>query len=68
MSSRDQCRREIEHVLGNEPKGQWTALISRAVTKAQDAFSASIAPSGPSEIEAPEALAFVVPDLVPATA
>src|SRR6185369_2308797 len=38
VSSRDQCRREIEHVLGNEPKGQWTSLISRAVTKAKDAY------------------------------
>jgi hypothetical protein len=57
-----QCRREIEHVLGNEPKGSGRLLISRAVTKAQDAFLKVDRSVRTSEIEAPDALAFVVPD------
>lgn len=64
VSARDQCRREIEHVLGNPVKGQWTALISRAVTKAQTAFLSVDRSVRSSDIDAPDALEFVVPDLL----
>lgn len=66
VSSRDQCRREIEHVLGNEPgaaKGQWTSLISRAVTKAKDAYLSVDRSVSTADIVPPEALEFIVPDL-----
>jgi hypothetical protein len=66
VSSRDQCRREIEHVLGNEPKGQWVSLISRAVTNAQRAFVGVDRSIRTNAMQAPDALAFLVPDLVPA--
>lgn len=62
-SSRDQCRREIEHVLGNEPKGEWTALISRAVTNAQRAYLSVDRSVSTADIEAPETLEFIIPDL-----
>lgn len=66
MSAREACRREIEHVLGNPGKGQWTALLSRAITKAQGAFLNVDRSVRTSDIEAPEALEFIVPDIVPA--
>jgi hypothetical protein len=64
MSARDAARREIEHVLGNPEKGHWTALFSRAITKAQDAYLSVDRSVRASEIEAPDALSFVIPDLV----
>lgn len=63
MSARDQCRREIEHVLGNPVKGQWTALFSRAITKAQDAYLSVDRSVRASDIEAPDDLRFVIPDI-----
>lgn len=63
VSSRDQCRREIEHVLGKGPDHQWTALLSRAVTKAQDAYLSVDRSVRMSEMEPPAELGFVVPDL-----
>lgn len=63
MSARDQARREIEHVLGNPVKGQWTALFSRAITKAQNAILGVDRSVRTSDIEPPEELEFVVPDL-----
>lgn len=63
MSARDACRREIEHVLGSPVKGQWTALFSRAIAKAQAAFLSVDRSVRASEIEAPEELRFVIPDL-----
>ena len=66
VSSRDQCRREIEHVLGKGQEYQWTALLSRAVHNAQRAFLNVDRSVVTSEIEAPSALPFIVPDLVPA--
>lgn len=63
MSARESCRREIEHVLGSPVKGQWTALLARAVSKAQDAFLSVDRSVRSSEIEAPTELTFVVPDL-----
>lgn len=65
MSARDQSRREIEHVLGNPVKGQWTALFSRAITKAQDAFLSVDRSIRSSLIEPPDTLLFVVADLIP---
>jgi len=64
VSARDQVRREIEHVLGNPSKGQWTALLSRAVTKAQHAFLSVDRSIRFSAIAAPGSLQFVIPDLV----
>lgn len=65
MSARESCRREIEHVLGGGPsKGHWTALLSRAVSKAQDAFLKVDRSVRASEIEAPDDLSFVIPDMV----
>lgn len=64
MSARESCRREIEHVLGNPVKGQWTALLARAVAKAQDAFLKVDRSIRASDIEAPDELTFVIPDLV----
>jgi hypothetical protein len=64
MSARESCRREIEHVLGKGPDSQWTALLARAVAKAQNAYLSVDRSVRSSEIEAPEALGFVVPDLV----
>jgi hypothetical protein len=64
MSARDACRRELEHVLGNDPKGKWTALLSRAIAKGQDAFLKVDRSIRASEIEAPDELAFVIPDMV----
>lgn len=66
VSARDQCRREIEHVLGKGPEQQWPALISRAVTNAQRAFLGVDRSIVTSDIQAPEVLPFIVPDLVPA--
>jgi hypothetical protein len=63
VSARDSCRREIEHVLGNPVKGQWTALISRSVTKAQDAYLNVDRSVRTSDIEPPDALEFVIPDI-----
>jgi hypothetical protein len=62
-SSRDQCRREMEHVLGNDPKGQWISLISRAVAKAKDAYLNVDRSISSADLVAPEALEFIVPDL-----
>ncbi len=64
MSARDACRRELEHVLGNDPKGKWTALLSRAIAKGQQAFLSVDRSVRASEIEAPEQLSFIIPDLV----
>lgn len=66
VSSRDQCRREIEHVLGSEPgspKGQWTSLMSRAVTKAKEAYLSVDRSVSTADLVPPEALEFIVPDL-----
>jgi hypothetical protein len=63
MSARDACRREIEHVLGKGPESQWTALLSRAISKAQDAFLSVDRSVRSSEIEAPDELQFVIPDI-----
>jgi hypothetical protein len=63
MSARDQCRREIEHVLGKGPEHQWTALFSRAIAKAQHAFLNVDRSIKTSDIEPPAELGFVVPDL-----
>lgn len=63
MSARDQARREIEHVLGNPVKGQWTALFSRAITKAQDAYLSVDRSISTSDIVAPDTLKFVIPDI-----
>lgn len=62
MSARDQCRREIEHVLGGAEKGRWTTLLARAITKAQDAYLKVDRSVRASEIESPETLTFIVPD------
>jgi hypothetical protein len=62
VSARDQCRREIEHVLGNAGKGHWTALLSRAVTKAQHTFLSVDRSIRSSELTPPAALEFVIPD------
>lgn len=64
VSTRDQCRREIEHVLGKGPEHQWTTLLARAITKAQNAYLSVDRSIRASEIEAPDALTFVIPDLV----
>jgi hypothetical protein len=64
MSARDACRRELEHVLGNDPKGKWTALLSRAIAKGQDAFLKVDRSVRASEIEAPDELVFVIGELV----
>ncbi len=64
VSSRDQCRREIEHVLGKGPESQWTMMLSRAVTKAQQAYLSVDRSVSTGDIQAPEALDFIVPDLV----
>lgn len=63
MSARESCRREIEHVLGSPVKGQWTALLARAVTQAQNAYLSVDRSIRSSMIEAPDELRFVVPDL-----
>lgn len=63
MSARDQSRREIEHVLGNPVKGQWTALLARAVAKAQQAYLSVDRSKRMSQIEAPDTLEFVIPDV-----
>lgn len=63
MSARDASRREIEHVLGNPVKGQWTALLSRAITKAQDAYLSVDRSISTADIEAPVTLEFIVPDI-----
>lgn len=63
MSARDQCRREIEHVLGKGPEHQWTALFSRAITKAQHAFLNVDRSIRTSDLEPPDELGFVIPDI-----
>jgi hypothetical protein len=63
MSARDQCRREIEHVLGSQAKGHWTALLTRAISKAQNTFLSVDRSVRSSELEAPPALEFVIPDI-----
>jgi hypothetical protein len=63
MGARESARREIEHVLGNPVKGHWTALFSRAITKAQSAFLSVDRSIKTSEIEPPAELGFVVPDI-----
>ncbi len=63
MSARDQARREIEHVLGNPAKGQWIALFARAIAKAQDAYLSVDRSISTSDIVAPTALQFVIPDI-----
>lgn len=63
ISAREAARREIEHVLGNPGKGHWTALMQRAVTKAQQAVLSVDRSIKASEIEAPDDLRFVIPDI-----
>jgi hypothetical protein len=68
MSARESCRREIEHVLGNPAadvaiKGQWTTLLARAVAKAQDAYLKVDRSKRMSQLEAPDTLQFVIPDI-----
>lgn len=63
MSAREAARREIEHVLGNPEKGHWTALFSRAITKAQDAYLSVDRSIRSSDIIAPNELEFVIPDI-----
>jgi hypothetical protein len=63
VTSRDQCRREIEHVLGKGPDHQWTTLISRAVTKAKDALLSVDRSVSTADLVAPDALEFLIPDL-----
>lgn len=64
MSARESCRREVEQVLGTVGKGHWTALLARAVAKAQAAYLNVDRSIRFSDIEAPETLGFVIPDLV----
>lgn len=64
ISARDACRREIEQVLGTVGKGHWTALIARAVAKAQAAYLNVDRSIRFSDIAAPDSLQFVIPDLV----
>lgn len=63
VSSRDQCRREIEHVLGKGPEHQWVKLISRAVTKAKDAYLNVDRSISTADMTAPEVLEFIIPDI-----
>lgn len=63
MSARDACRREIEHVLGNPVKGQWTALLARAIAKTQDAYLSVDRSVRMSKLRPPEELGFVIPDM-----
>lgn len=63
VSAREACRRELDHVLG-KTNYQWTSLLSRAVTQAQNAYLSVDRSVRASEIEAPDQLEFVIPDLV----
>lgn len=63
MSARESCRREIEHVLGIVEKGHWTALLARAVAKAQDAYLKVDRSIRASEIVPAETLEFVIADM-----
>jgi hypothetical protein len=63
MSTREACRRELDGIFGKEVG--WTALLSKAAAKAQDAYLRVDRSVCTSDIAAPPAIQFLVEGLVP---
>ena len=65
QSSRDAMRRDLDAIFGKEAK--WTAILSRAFVKAQDAFAAVDRAVALADIGAPTQVPYIVDGLCPAT-